>query len=199
MAMPKPKWRELKEAIRAVIQGPYTAKFPAEPTPLPDTFRGRPRYQEDDCVGCGGCYNVCPPAAIEMTDDVDAGVRRLTIRLDRCIYCGHCVANCLTEKGVKQTLEYDLATTDRSELRETIEHALVLCETCGAVIGTRDHIRWVADRLGPLAYANPALLLSHLQDHGLADAMPTPTESLQRADQLRVQCPKCRQVTALLA
>ena len=70
--MRKPKLRELGEAIRAIIHGPYTAKFPAEPTPLPETFRGCPRYDEETCVGCGACHQVCPPGAIEMEDDLEA-------------------------------------------------------------------------------------------------------------------------------
>jgi len=42
--MRTPKLRELREAVRALIHGPYTARFPAEPTPLPEAFRGCPRF-----------------------------------------------------------------------------------------------------------------------------------------------------------
>lgn len=197
--MRTPKLRELKEAVRALIGGPYTASFPAEPTPLPDTFRGRPRFDEDECVACAACANACPSGALETADDAEAGIRRLTISLDRCIFCGQCVANCLTEKGIRQTKEYDLSTTDRSSLRERTEKPLLLCESCGAVIGTHAHIRWVAERLGPLAFANPTLMLTALQDIGLAEKAPPPTTELRRGDKLRVLCPKCRQVTSLLA
>ena len=197
--MRTPKLRELKEAIRALVFGPYTAKFPAEPTPLPETFRGAPRFDEDECVGCGACSNVCPAEALEMEDDAEARLRTLTIRYDRCIFCGQCQANCLTEKGVKQTNEYDLATTNRDELRERVEKVLLLCESCGAVIGAEEHIRWVARRLGPLAFANPTLLLTAMHDQKLADKEPPPTAPLRRGDRLRVLCPKCRQVTSMLA
>ena len=196
--MRAPKLRELKEAITALIRGPYTAKFPAEPTPLPETFRGRPRFDEEECVGCGACSNVCPAAALEMEDDVAAKTRRLVIRLDRCIFCGQCVANCLTEKGVKQTNEYDLSTTDRSTLRETVEKALLVCEGCGAVIGAEDHVRWVARKLGPLAFSNPTLLLAAMQDQGLADREPPAGGELIRGDRLRILCPKCRQITSMV-
>ena len=197
--MRTPKLRELREAIRAVLRGPYTAKFPAEPTPLPEAFRGRPRFDADECVGCGACVNVCPAAAIQMEDDVAERARTITIRLDRCIFCGQCQANCLTETGVSLTNEYDLSTTNRAELREQVEKALLLCEACGAVIGTQDHVRWVARQLGPLAFANPALLLTAMQDQGFADKEPVPTTELRRGDRLRVLCPKCRQVTSFLA
>ena len=194
-----PKLRELREAVRALWEGPYTAKFPAEPTPVPEALRGRPRFDEDECVGCGACANACPPGAIEMEDDVEARQRRITIRLDRCIFCGTCAANCLTETGVSQTNEYDLSTTDRSSLREQVEKSLLLCEACGAVIGAEDHVRWVGRRLGPLAFANPTLMLTAMQDLGLGDKEPTPSAELRRGDKMRVLCPKCRQVTSLLA
>jgi hydrogenase-4 component H len=197
--MRTPKLRELKEAIVAILKGPYTAKFPAEPTPVPETFRGRPRFDEKECVGCGACYNVCPPAAMDMLDDPHARMRRITIRLDRCIFCGQCQANCLTKKGIRLTNEYDLATTNRAELREQIEKPLLLCETCGAVIGPEAHVRWVANRLGALAFANPTLLLTLMQDQSLADKEPPPSPPLRRGDRLRVLCPKCRQITSLLA
>ena len=198
MTMRTPKLRELKEAVTALIRGPYTAKFPAEPTPLAEAFRGAPRFDEDECVGCGACANVCPTGALEMTDDAESATRRLVIRFDRCIFCGQCVLNCLTEKGVAQTNEYDLSTTDRSTLRETVEKRLLICEGCGAVIGAEDHVKWVADRLGPLAFSNPTLLLTALQDLGLADKAPPAGEDLRRGDRVRVLCPKCRQVTSLV-
>ncbi|MFO7958113.1 MAG: 4Fe-4S binding protein [Candidatus Brocadiia bacterium] len=197
--MRAPKLRELKEAVRALVVGPYTANFPAEPTPVPESFRGRPRFDEDECVGCGGCANVCPPGALEKEDDLEAGVRRLTVHLDRCIFCGQCHAYCLTEKGIEQTNEYDLSTTDRSTLLEEVEKELLLCEACGAVIGAREHVLWVARRLGPLAFANPTLMLTALDDDGLADKEPPPSEELRRGDKLRVLCPKCRQITSLKA
>jgi len=196
--MRTPKLRELKEAVTALIRGPYTAKFPAEPTPLAEAFRGAPRFDEDECVGCGACANVCPTGALEMTDDVESGKRRLVISLDRCIFCGQCALNCLTEKGVAQTNEYDLSTTDRSTLRETVEKRLLMCEACGAVIGAEDHVKWVADRLGPLSFSNPTLLLTALQELGLVDKAPPAGKQLRRGDRIRVLCPKCRQVTSLV-
>jgi len=197
--MRAPKLRELKEAITALIKGPYTAKFPAAPAIIADKFRGAPRYDEEKCVGCGGCANVCPTGACEMEDDVEARVRRMTIRFDRCIFCGQCELNCLTEEGVKQGKEFDLATLDRSQLRETCEKALLFCESCGAVVGTEDHVRWVARRLGPVAFANPTLLLKSMGDMDLADKEPPPSTDLRRGDRLRILCPKCRQVTGLMA
>ncbi len=42
MAIRKPKLRELKEAVTALIMGPYTSKFPKVMPVMPEHFRGTP-------------------------------------------------------------------------------------------------------------------------------------------------------------
>ena len=159
--MKKPKLRELKEAVRAVLFGPYTSKFPYEPHTPPDGFRGKPEFHEDGCVGCAACAEVCPAVAIRVTDDPDADppTRHIELRYDTCIFCGQCELNCTTKEGVKLTKIYDMSTLDRSTCVESIEHELILCEVCGAIVGTRKHLRWVAEKLGAKAYANPTLIV----------------------------------------
>ena len=51
MRIPKPKIREIIEAVKALIKGPYTSRFPKvghEPYP---SFRGQPKYNDEKCVG----------------------------------------------------------------------------------------------------------------------------------------------------
>lgn len=196
-----PKLRELREAVKALVKGPYTLKFPKEPSIPPEAFRGKPEFDEKECIGCGACAEVCPAKAIDIVDEVKEGrgKRKLTLHLDLCIFCGQCQANCLPEKGVTLTNEYDLATTDRKELIETVEKDLALCEICGAVIGAVDHIRWVAEKVGPAAFSNPTLMLTLLKKLDLAEIeipKPVPLEP-KRADRIRVLCPKCRRQTSL--
>ncbi len=194
--MRKPKLRELAEAVRAFFRGPYTLPFPAEPAPLPEAFRGAPRFHEEDCIGCSACFEVCPANAIHKVDDVTSTppVRRLTIHHDECIFCGQCELYCTTEKGVTQTHDYDLATFDRTEVRESVEKELVLCEVCGAVVGAKEHLRWIARKLGAKAYANPTLILIAGEDFAPAvKESPRPKGAApDRADLMRVLCPKCR-------
>ena len=59
-----PKLRELKEAIKALIVGPYTSSFPKEPFHPHPNFRGQPKFNQDKCVGCLACEEVCPVGAI---------------------------------------------------------------------------------------------------------------------------------------
>ena len=199
--MRKPKLRELKEAVRALIFGPYTSKFPAEPHEPPEGFRGKPEFDADKCVGCGACAEVCPALAIEVRDERSNGraVRTLTQRWDKCIFCGQCELYCTTGEGIRMTRQYDLATLDRSSCRQQIEHELVLCEVCGAVVGTRRHLLWVAEKLGAKLYANPTLILTADSPASLAagDAPRAGEPALARNDNMRIQCPACRRTTVV--
>ncbi len=202
MPIPLPKLRELKEAVIALIKGPYTSKFPAEPPVIADAFRGFPDYHKDDCIGCGACKNVCPPGAIDMQDNLATNTRKLTLCIDRCIMCGQCQANCPTQKGIMLGHEYDLTTTNRADLRQRIvEKPLVICEACDEIISTKDHILWIAKRLGPLAYSNPTLMLASLQREPSLPRKPEADfdKGLRRGDKVRILCPRCRQEVSFLA
>lgn len=195
--MRKPKLRELREAVKAVVRGPYTAHFPNEPAPLPKAYRGRPRYNKDECVGCGACKEVCPADAIALEDITgEKPVRRLTLYLDGCIFCGQCQANCLTQKGVTLTNEYELSSLRRETLKEVVEKELLVCECCGEVIGARDHIVWLVKKLGPSAFSNPTLILTGFRNLQIvrekARAVSGELLPPRRAESFRVLCPKCR-------
>lgn len=189
-----PKLRELKEAIKALIKGPYTTTFPQDPHVPFERFRGKPEFHKDDCTGCGACVEVCPSGALSMKDSGDK--RILEIRWDICIFCGQCQANCLTEEGIKLSHEFDLATTERrQDLKQEIEKDLVMCKGCGEIIAPYDQILWVAKRLGPLTFSNPSLMLFYLQHQKLSSGEPeTNPEAgeFQRADRIKVLCPRCR-------
>lgn len=187
----------LPEAIKAVVKGPYTVKFPFGETLDTGTFRGAPVWDEDVCIGCGACYEVCPADAIEMHDDTESSppVRRFVLHYDQCIFCGHCHGNCTTEDGIDQSPEYDLATFDRSQSVTKLEKELLVCEKCGEVIAPVDHVKWVAEKVGPKAYANPSLALT-LEGELVSAPQPTskPAEEPDRSDIMRILCPHCRRV-----
>lgn len=196
--MKYPKLRELKEAVKALIKGPYTSRFPFEPHEPPERFRGAPKFHEKDCTGCSACANVCPPGAITFEDKIegDRAVRVFTLRYDICIYCGQCQANCLTDKGIMLSREFDLATTGkRTDLIETVEKELVICEDCNEIVGPKDQILWVAKKLGPLAFSNTTVMLFYLQNNSLARLEPSVAEKENfptRSDRIKILCPRCR-------
>jgi hydrogenase-4 component H len=189
-----PKLRELKEAIRALIKGPYTSKFPFQPHKPYERFRGKPEYHQEDCIGCTACCQVCPTGALSFVDNKTKRV--LTYQLDICIFCGHCQTNCPTEKGIMLSNEFDLATTEkREDLKQQIEKDLVICECCKEIIAPYDQILWVAKRLGPLCFSNASIMLFYLRNIQLAlkeGTSPKEEREFMRSDRIKILCPRCR-------
>lgn len=192
-----PKLRELKEAVIAVFSPRFTTRFPAEPCVVPEKYRGKPEFDLDACIGCGACVSVCPSSVcLTQEDDVNADppVRRITLNYYTCIFCGNCSDNCTTEKGINLSNEWDLAGLDREAMTETHEFELQLCEKCGAIIGTKKHLVWLYEKLGPLAYTNPSLLIAK------SGELLTKPQSVQQesdenyrpSDFMRILCPKCK-------
>ncbi|MBN2183096.1 MAG: 4Fe-4S binding protein [Sedimentisphaerales bacterium] len=191
-----PKLRELKEAVTAVFSPRFTTKFPAEPCVVPEKYRGKPEFDLDTCIGCGACVNVCPTRALTQVDDTQAKLplRKITVRYDACIFCGNCHENCTTETGINLTNEWDLAGLDRDDMATTHEYELQMCEKCGALIGTKKHLLWLYDKLGPLAYTNPSILLAKSgQLHTHPNDIHQPAEvDAAVSDFMRILCPKCK-------
>ena len=196
-----PKLRELKEAIKSLFSKPYTSKFPFKPHEPFEGFRGKPEYFEEYCVGCGACSHVCPGLAIEVIDPPEPvkaknPKRKLELRYDTCIFCGNCQAHCITDMGVQLTQKFDLALFDRKLALEEIEHELVCCELCGAIVTTKNHLIWLARKLGTLAYGNPTLMLVS-QRELIPVESGKPGHEVRRPDMLKVLCPKCRHEVVL--
>lgn len=190
----------LPEAIKAVVKGPYTVDFPFGDTVDTGAYRGATVWDEDVCIGCGACYEVCPPDAIQMEDVTDQSppVRRFVLDYGRCIFCGHCHYNCTTEDGIYQTTDYELSNFDRSGCNTDLEKELLMCDKCGEVIAAVDHVKWVARKVGPKAYANPGLALTLEGDLIAAPQLSGPApEELERSDIMRVLCPHCRRTVIL--
>ena len=195
-----PKIRELIEAVKALIQGPYTSKFPFKPHVPEERYRGRPTYYKDGCVGCKACSEVCPSGCIEVKDitDSEPPMRKFELHYDSCIFCGQCQSACITQEGIKLSNKLDdLSTFDRTSAIESVEKELMLCEGCGCLVGAKDHLEWIAKKLGPLAYSSPTSFLSALKDLKLAYLDVKKSNELIRQDRIKILCPKCRREITL--
>jgi len=169
------------------------------PCEVPGKYRGKPEFDLDSCIGCGACVNVCPtPDCLSMVDDLEANppVRRITHRYDTCIFCGNCEANCTTEDGIKLSNRWDLATLNREDTVETHEFELQMCEKCGEMIGAKKHLVWLYEKLGPLAYTNPSLLIAKSGQLSMkpqdVQQEAQPERAVETSDFMRILCPKCK-------
>ena len=201
MRIPKPKIREIIEAVKALIKGPYTSKFPkVEHKPHPN-FRGQPKYNDEKCVGCLACVQVCPVSALDYKDDTsgDDPKRTLIHYTDTCIFCGQCEAACIADKeGIKLSNDWELAFFDRKESQETIEKQLQLCECCGDVIACKDHLKWIAEKIGELTFSSPTLYLSRLKSLGIVDEnIISAMKDYGRSDRVKILCARCRRESTL--
>ena len=200
--MKLPKIRELVEAIKALLFGPYTSKFPKVPHKAHPNFRGQPKFNSDKCVGCLGCEEVCPVNAIDHQDLTDdkANPKRVMIHYtDTCIFCGECEAACISDhEGIKLSNDWELSFFDRKEAFETIEKPLQLCDICGGTIGCKDHLKWISEKIGELTYSNPTLYLSRLKNLGIADEnIASALKDDARSDRVKILCARCRRQTTL--
>lgn len=195
-----PKIRELREAVISLVTPAYTSRFPVEQHVPFENFRGKPVVDDENCVGCETCANVCPPHAITFSDDRIKESRTIMRDYGRCIFCGLCQEHCITGKGVMLSDKiFDIAVTDRKKNIEYQEKELLLCQNCGAVITTREHLLFMHRKLGPKAFSsilNLNILNEKLKAAEGHDISISVRDGLKRKDMFNIICPNClRQVT----
>ena len=92
-------------------------------------FRGRPVFDAEKCVGCGGCANNCPARSI-LLFDVCQELRILEYVGHRCTYCGRCAEVC-PEKAITMSPEFETSTNDIGDAQQRLELFMSTCQRCG--------------------------------------------------------------------
>jgi Ni,Fe-hydrogenase III small subunit/formate hydrogenlyase subunit 6/NADH:ubiquinone oxidoreductase subunit I len=123
-------------------QGHRTMRYPAEPVPMPERFRGYPLLAPSACPdGCRACAEVCPVGAIDPgTRDSGLGTgpspagglqpasgKSLAIDLGKCLFCPNCSRAC-PQGAITFGTDARLAANRREDLMVTPagEHRLAL-------------------------------------------------------------------------
>jgi hydrogenase-4 component H len=106
-----------------------------------------------------------------------------------------CQEHCITQKGVKLSDKiYDIAVFDREKIVEYQEKELLICESCGAVITTKEHLHYMHRKLGPKAFSSMLNLNLLNQKLKLAEGQDVDVEiqdGLKRKDMFNIVCPNC--------
>jgi len=83
------------ESLKNLVTPPQTIKYPFAPSPEPKGYRGTILYNEELCIFCDKCENICPPGAIKFeVVDIQNGTKQYNYNPYLCIYCGACVDAC---------------------------------------------------------------------------------------------------------
>lgn len=193
--MKYPKLRELKEAVVSLLTPAYTTKYPGKEHIPFEKFRGKPVVDNDNCVGCETCANVCPPLAITFADDPVKKIRTIRRDYGKCIFCGQCQYHCITGKGVILSDKiFDIATLDRSQVVEYQEKELLICRNCNAIITTKEHLLFLHRKLGPKAFSSVLdlnMLNEKLKISEDNDVEVDFQDGLKRKDMFNILCPNC--------
>lgn len=128
-------------------KSPVTTPYPFIDIEKPPEYRGIPHINPEKCIGCGACVNVCPPDALIMEWDKEHGIKRLTYNAARCIRCARCIEVCPTG-AMEPTTRFEIATNNKEDLVEVVEHKLAYCEECDEYLDfTERQIEYVKDIL----------------------------------------------------
>lgn len=122
--------------------GEPTVQYPFAPLPVSPRFRGKPEFTAEQCIACAACTMACPPNALTMHTDADAGTRKWSLFLGRCIFCGRCEEVCPT-KAIVLSEEFELAVASKKDLYQHATFRLAKCRECEQAFAPAKEIDYV--------------------------------------------------------
>ena len=143
----------IKEVLKT---GEATVAYPFEPLEQMPGFRGKPHHDPQRCIACAACAGACPPNALSMQTDLDAGTIRWSLFVGRCIYCARCEEVCPTG-AITLSPDFELAVMNKQDLYETADYILAACASCGAFFAPRKELDYAAALLERSGLSEPDL------------------------------------------
>src|SRR5437660_7050336 len=111
----------LKNVTKTLRTGIVTQADPAELADIPERSRGRRHFDFEKWTDARPAAEACPTGAISLRDSNDS--REVTVDYGLCVFCGLC-AEASSDKAVRITQEFELATKNRRNLVLTAEYTL---------------------------------------------------------------------------
>lgn len=165
-------WNKIKQLAISFRAGMVTLRYPFEPRPAPEGFRGQPVWDHTKCIGCAGCASHCPARTIFLRD-ICQEVRILLYDSSRCTYCGRCADLC-PEKAITMSDKFELATDNRQDITQSLELFMMTCQRCGRCYDLE--IKNYIDRLSSLGYRYDSLEARKVIRRSTADFSPEELE-----------------------
>jgi formate hydrogenlyase subunit 6/NADH:ubiquinone oxidoreductase subunit I len=106
--------------------------------------RGQHEFDQDKCIGCGACRNVCPNYTIDILDKEDE--RTVSVFLGKCTFCGQCMYDC-PEEAIILTPKYEFASTSKDKLYIENVTKLIKCKKCGEYMFPDKQLDRVKERI----------------------------------------------------
>ncbi|WP_455464861.1 4Fe-4S dicluster domain-containing protein [Candidatus Hodarchaeum mangrovi] len=173
-----PNIKTVVEVFKAFIN-PITTKFPVgSPDHLPEGFKGKIQLNQDTCIGCGACLQVCPSFAYSHI--LEETKKQIFYDPGFCIFCEECVKICPTESLALSQI-YDMSSPANSNTSELlIELDMQICTECQDPFTTVKHLNWIQQNLEEASIIDEARKAIILNEFAIA----------------RIICPKCRKINA---
>jgi hydrogenase-4 component H len=129
---------KLQEAWICLKAGKVTLPYPAVPLPTPESFRGRPIFDAEKCIGCAGCANNCPAREILVYDESQE-TRVIKYLGRRCTYCGRCADVC-PEDAITLSRDFETSTNSIADIGQEIRVFMGTCQRCGRCFTEPGHL-----------------------------------------------------------
>ena len=131
--------------LKAIISALGCEPLPADDFwKIPEEFRGMIKHDEEKCIGCGSCVEMCPSFAIRLEED--ANRKDIVFNLAKCSYCGQCEEVCpvdainLVEEPTPIYKDRNLGLLHGCMARE-------MCKVCGRFWHTEAQHRFIIKML----------------------------------------------------